>query len=91
MIRATLASLAGARIARDVERGHLPGGLSVPLTLLAAKLPAPALVAGVIGYGLYRLNIVSRAKRATDVTPKSPPMAPATTRCASFFPLDSLE
>lgn len=71
MIRATLASLAGAWIARDAKRGDTAEGLSVPLALLATRLPAPVLIAGAIGYGLYRLNIEGRAKRAKDVTPKS--------------------
>ena len=70
MIRAALASLAGAWIARDVENGDIPVGLSTPLTLLATRLPAPMLIAGTIGYGLYRLNIDSRARKAKDVTPK---------------------
>lgn len=76
MIRATLASLAGAWIARDAERGDIAEGLSVPLTLLATRLPAPVLIAGAIGYGLYRLNIEGRAKRAKDVTPKSRAKSP---------------
>jgi hypothetical protein len=70
MIRATLASLAGTLIARDVAKGNIPESLSVPLTLLAARLPAPALIAGAIGYGLYRLNVEGRAQRAKDFTPK---------------------
>lgn len=71
MIRASLAGLAGSWIARDAERGDIPERLAVPLTLLAARLPVPALVLGAIGYGLYRLNIEGRARRARDVTPKS--------------------
>jgi len=71
MIRASLAGLAGAWIARDAERGDIPEGLAVPLTLLAARLPAAALIVGAIGYGLYRLNNEARARRAKDVTPKS--------------------
>lgn len=70
MIRATLASLAGTLIARDAAKGNIPESLTVPLTLLATRLPAPALIAGAIGYGIYRLNVEGRAKRAKDVTPK---------------------
>jgi hypothetical protein len=70
MIKAILNSVATAWIARDAERGDIPEGMTVPLTLLAARLPAPLLVAGAIGYGLYRLNLETRARRAKDVTPK---------------------
>jgi hypothetical protein len=70
MIKTILNSVATAWIARDAERGDIPEGMSVPLTLLAARLPAPILVVGAIGYGLYRLNIETRARRAKDVTPK---------------------
>lgn len=70
MIRATLASLAGTLIARDAAKGNIPDSLTVPLTLLASRLPAPALIAGAIGYGIYRLSVEGRAKRAKDVTPK---------------------
>eukprot|EP01042_Synura_sphagnicola_P011979 gene11979-15266_t len=76
MIKAILNSVATAWIARDVERGDIPEGMSVPLTLLAARLPAPLLVVGAIGYGLYRLNIETRARRAKDVTPKRRRSAP---------------
>jgi hypothetical protein len=76
MIKAILNSVATAWIARDAERGDIPEGISVPLTLLAARLPAPILVVGAIGYGLYRLNIETRARRAKDVTPKRRPSAP---------------
>lgn len=70
MMRSSLASLAGAWLARDAERGHLPEKLAVPLTLLVSRLPTPVLIAGAIGYGLYRMNIEARASRARDVTPK---------------------
>lgn len=76
MIKAILNSVATAWIARDAERGDIPEGMSVPLTLLAARLPAPILVVGAIGYGLYRLNIETRARHAKDVTPKRRPSAP---------------
>jgi hypothetical protein len=70
MIKTILNSVATAWIARDAERGDIPEGMSIPLTLLAARLPAPILVVGAIGYGLYRLKIETRARRAKDVTPK---------------------
>lgn len=70
MIRATLVGLAGAWIARDAGRGNIPESVSVPLTLVASRLPLPALVAGAIGYGIYRLKIEARASRARDVTPE---------------------
>lgn len=76
MIKTILNSVATAWIARDAERGDIPEGMSVPLTLLAARLPAPILVVGAIGYGLYRLNIETRARRAKDVTPKRRRSAP---------------
>lgn len=82
MIKALLNSVATAWIARDAERGDIPEGMTVPLTLLAARLPAPILVVGAIGYGLYRLNLETRARRAKDVTPKrrrpTPRKAPST-------------
>jgi hypothetical protein len=70
MIKATLASLAGTLIARDAAKGNIPDSLTVPLTLLATRLPTPALIMGAIGYGIYRFNVEGRAKRAKDVTPK---------------------
>jgi hypothetical protein len=70
MIKSILSSVAASWIARDSERGNIPEGMSVPLTLLAARLPAPILVVGAIGYGLYRLNQESRVLRSKDVTPK---------------------
>ena len=82
MIKAILNSVATAWIARDADRGDIPQGMTVPLTLLAARLPAPILVAGAIGYGLYRLNIESRVRRARDVTPnrgRSKPGKPSST------------
>lgn len=82
MIKAILNSVATAWIARDAERGDIPEGMTVPLTLLAARLPAPILVVGAIGYGLYRLNLEARARRAKDVTPQrrrsTPRKAPPT-------------
>jgi len=82
MIKAILNSVATAWIARDAERGDIPEGMTVPLTLLAARLPAPILVVGAIGYGLYRLNLEARARRAKDVTPQrrrsAPRKAPST-------------
>lgn len=70
MIRAAFSSLAGAWIARNVEQGEIPERFAVPLTLLATRLPTPVIVAGAIGYGLYRLNLEARAMAAKDVTPK---------------------
>lgn len=70
MIRATLAGLAGAWIARDAGRGNIPNSLAVPLTLVASRLPLPALVAGALGYGIYRLKTEARVMRARDVTPE---------------------
>lgn len=70
MIRAAFSSLAGAWIARNVEQGEIPERFAVPLTLLATRLPTPLILAGAIGYGLYRLNQEARAMAAKDVTPK---------------------
>ena len=70
MIRAAISSLAGAWIARRVERGDIPERFAVPLTLLATRLPPPVLLAGAVGYGLYRYNLEVRASRARDVSPK---------------------
>jgi hypothetical protein len=70
MIRAAIASLAGTWIARDAAKGNIPDSLTVPLTFLATRLPAPALIVGAIGYGLYRMTVEGRAERAKDVTPK---------------------
>lgn len=69
MINASFSSLAGAWIAHVVDHGEIPENMAVPLTLLASRLPTPVLVAGTIAYGLYRLNIEARARRAKDVTP----------------------
>jgi len=69
MIRATIAGLASVWIARDVERGNIPEKFAVPLTFLVARMPAPLLVMGAIGYGLYRLNIETRVQSAKNVTP----------------------
>lgn len=70
MIRAAFSSLAGAWIARNVEQGEIPERFAIPLTLLATRLPTPVIIAGAIGYGLYRLNQDARAMAAKDVTPK---------------------
>lgn len=70
MIRAAFSSLAGAWIARSVERGDIPERFAVPLTLLATRLPTPVILAGAVGYGLYRFNLEVRASRARDVSPK---------------------
>lgn len=70
MIRSSLVSLAGLWVAREVDRGEIPKEVSVPLTLVLSRIPTPMLIAGAVGYGLYRLNIERRAKRAKDVTPK---------------------
>ena len=70
MIKAAVSSLAGAWIARNVEQGEIPERLAVPLTLLATRLPTPVILAGAIGYGLYRLSLEARAVSAKDVTPK---------------------
>lgn len=70
MIRAVFSSLAGAWIARNVERGELPERFAIPLTLLATRLPTPVLLAGAIGYGFYRLNLEARAMTAKDVSPR---------------------
>lgn len=70
MIKAAFSSLAGAWIARNVEQGEIPERFAVPLTLLATRLPTPVIIAGAIGYGLYRLNQEARAMAAKDVSPK---------------------
>jgi len=70
MIRAAFSSLAGAWIARNVEQGEIPERFAVPLTLLATRLPTPVIIAGAIGYGLYRLNQEARAMAAKDISPK---------------------
>jgi hypothetical protein len=70
MIRAAFSSLAGAWIARNVEQGEIPERFAIPLTLLATRLPTPVILAGAIGYGLYRMNLEARAMAAKDVTPK---------------------
>jgi len=70
MIRAAFSGLAGAWVARNVERGDIPRKLAVPLTLLATRLPMPVILAGAVGYGLYRLNMEARASRAMDVSPE---------------------
>lgn len=70
MIRAAVSSFAGAWIARNVEQGEIPERFAVPLTLLATRLPTPVIIAGAIGYGLYRLNQEARATAAKDISPK---------------------
>lgn len=72
MIRAAFSSLAGAWVARNVERGEIPEKFALPLTLLATRIPTPVLLAGAIGYGLYRWNQETRIQAAKDVTPASP-------------------
>lgn len=76
MIRAAFSSLAGAWIASSVERGDIPERLSVPLTLLATRLPTPVILAAAVGYGFYRLNLKA-GTRATDVSPKPSPRSAA--------------
>jgi hypothetical protein len=73
MIRAAFSSLAGAWIARNVEEGQIPERFAVPLTLLATRLPTPVILAGAIGYGLYRYGLEARARTAKDVSPKRRP------------------
>lgn len=73
MIGTAISGLAGAWIARQVEDGAIPEKLAAPLTLIAARLPTPVLIAGAIGYGLYRLTLEERALRAKDVTPSHSP------------------
>lgn len=70
MIRAAFSSLAGVWIARNVEQGEIPERFAVPLTLLATRLPTPVILAGAIGYGLYRFGLEARARTAKDVSPK---------------------
>jgi len=72
MIRAAFSGLAGAWIARNVERGDIPEKFAIPLTLLATRIPTPLLLAGAIGYGFYRWNQDVRASAAKDVTPPAP-------------------
>jgi hypothetical protein len=71
MIRAAFSSLAGAWIARNVERGDIPERFALPLTLLAMRLPTPVILAGAVGYGLYRLNQEARTRHPTDISPKA--------------------
>lgn len=70
MIRAAFSSLAGAWIARNVERGDIPERFALPLTLLATRLPTPVILAGAVGYGLYRLNQEAQARHPKDISPK---------------------
>lgn len=71
MIRASLVHLAGLWVAREIGEGKYPPSVAVPLTFLISKLRTPILMAGVLGYALYRLDIDRRAARAKDVTPRS--------------------
>lgn len=71
MIRAAFSSLAGAWIAKNVQKGDIPESFAVPLTFLAARISTPVLLAGAIGFGLYRWNQQARAMAAKDVTPPS--------------------
>jgi len=87
MIKTILNSVATAWIARDAERGDIPEGVSVPLTLLASRLPVPLLVVGALGYWLYRLNIEMRVRRAKDVTPKRRRAPPRKTSSTSTRPV----
>jgi hypothetical protein len=70
MIKSSLTSLAGIFVAREVGKGAIPAALSVPLSLLVARLPAPLLLLGAAGYGAYRLAASSRAPRATTAKPR---------------------
>lgn len=72
MIRGVLSGVAGAWIARNVERGDIPEKFAVPLAFLAARIPTPILLAGAIGYGFYRWKQEIRATTARDVTPDAP-------------------
>lgn len=82
MIKSSLTSLAGVFVAREVEKGTLPEMLSVPLTLLIARLPAPALLLGAAGYGAYRLVTASRTPRKAAPRAKAKPR-PSRTRSAA--------
>lgn len=68
MIRAVFSGLAGAFIARSVERGDIPERFAVPLTFLATRIPTPLIFAGAIGYGIYRWDRETRARGAREVT-----------------------
>ncbi|SIQ79054.1 hypothetical protein [Bosea sp. TND4EK4] len=68
MIKSSLTSLAGVFVAREVGKGAVPAALSVPLSLLIARLPGPVLLLGAAGYGAYRLAAASRASRKPSQT-----------------------
>lgn len=63
MIRVVFSGLAGAWIARIVERGDIPERFAVPLVFLATRIPTPVILAGAIGYGIYRWDQEARAAR----------------------------
>lgn len=83
MIRAIFSGLAGAWVARNVERGEIPERFAVPLTLLATRIPTPALLAAVAGYGCYRWNQEIRAYAAQDITPERPAYSACKTKPAA--------
>ncbi|WP_420100626.1 hypothetical protein [Bosea sp. (in: a-proteobacteria)] len=66
MIRSSLTSLAGIAVARAVEKGSIPTALSVPLTVMIARLPFPALLLGAAGYGAYKLATGSKRGKASS-------------------------
>lgn len=70
MIKASLTSLAGVFVAREVGKGAVPAVLSVPLSLIIARLPAPLLLLGAAGYGAYRFANVTRASRKARAKPR---------------------
>lgn len=71
MIRALFSGVAGAWIARNVERGDIPEKFAVPLTLLATRIPTPVLLAGALGYGIYRWKQEAHAFAAHDINPET--------------------
>lgn len=73
MIRAAMFNLAGAWIAGKVDRGEIPKQLTIPLTMLAARLPTPLILAGALGYGWYRMRREAHPK--AEGTRKSAPEA----------------
>ena len=83
MIRAIFSGLAGAWVARNVEQGEIPERFAVPLTLLAARIPTPVLLAAVAGYGFYRWNQEIRAYAAQEITPEAPARSARKTRPAA--------
>lgn len=71
MIKAVFSGLAGAWNARNVQRGEIPERYAVPLAFLATRIPTPLILAGAIGYGIYRWDQEFRSHAARDVTPLS--------------------